>query len=259
MSEELNQEQTQAPEQHQPSEMEQKALEMGWRPKEEFEGNEDDFIDAKEFVRRKPLFDKIDHTNRELKNVKKALESFKQHYSKVEEVAVQKAIAQLKAARKEALTEGDGDRFDAIDEQLQSAQTQLRQIEATKNQPVIDESEPHPDFVNFQQRNSWYQNDSELTQFADKLGMGLAATGMKPQEVLAEIEKQVRGRFPNKFRNTRKDEAPDVDASRGNNSNKSDKFVLTEEETKIMNTLVRSGALTKEKYIADIKAQRGQK
>ena len=258
MSEELNQntEQTEKPA---PSEMEQKALEMGWRPREEFDGNEDDFIDAKEFVRRKPLFDKIDHTNRELKNVKKALGSFKQHYSKVEEVAVQKAIAQLKAARKEALSEGDGDRFDAIDEQLQNAQTQLRQIEAVKNQPVVDESEPHPDFVQFTQRNGWYQNDSELTKFADNLGMGLAATGMKPTEVLAEIEKQVRSRFPAKFRNSRKEEAPDVDASRGNSSNKSDKFVLTEEETKIMNTLVRSGALTKEKYIADIKAQRGQK
>ena len=177
MSEEQNQntEQTEKPA---PSEMEQKALEMGWRPKEEFDGNEEDFIDAKEFVRRKPLFDKIDHTNRELKNVKKALESFKQHYSKVEEVAVQKAIAQLKAARKEALSEGDGDRFDAIDEQLQNAQTQLRQIEAVKNQPVVDESEPHPDFVQFTQRNGWYQNDSELTKFADSLGMGLAATGM---------------------------------------------------------------------------------
>ena len=41
--------------QHTPDPIETRALEMGWRPKEEFDGNEEDFIDAKEFVRRKPL------------------------------------------------------------------------------------------------------------------------------------------------------------------------------------------------------------
>lgn len=261
MSEQVENQNTEQPDNLQPETpaIEQRALEMGWRPKEEFDGSEDDFIDAKEFVRRKPLFDKIEHTTRELKSVKKALESFKTHYSKVEEVAVQKAIVQLKAARKEALSEGDGDRFDAIDDQLQSAQQQLRQIEAVKNQPVIEDSAPHPDFVNFQQRNGWYQNDNEMTQFADKLGMGLAATGMAPQEVLKEIEQQVRSRFPNKFRNTRKEEAPDVDVSRGGSKSKKDETSsLTQDELKIMNTLIRQGAITKEKYLADLKAIKGQ-
>ena len=34
------------------SEIEVKAMNMGWRPIEEFDGPEDEFIDAKEFVRR---------------------------------------------------------------------------------------------------------------------------------------------------------------------------------------------------------------
>ena len=52
------------------SPIEQKALEMGWRPKEEFEGEEADFIDATEFVRRKPLFEKIDTVGKELRETK---------------------------------------------------------------------------------------------------------------------------------------------------------------------------------------------
>lgn len=51
--------------------IELEAMDMGWRPKSEFNGDEDDFIDAKEFVRRKPLFDKIDSTTRELSNLRR--------------------------------------------------------------------------------------------------------------------------------------------------------------------------------------------
>ena len=43
------------------SPIEQKAIQMGWRPKEQFEGDEEEFIDAKEFVRRQPLFDRIEN------------------------------------------------------------------------------------------------------------------------------------------------------------------------------------------------------
>lgn len=47
-----------------PAPYEAKALEMGWRPKEEWDGPEEDFIDAKEYVRRKSLFEKIEHQNK---------------------------------------------------------------------------------------------------------------------------------------------------------------------------------------------------
>lgn len=258
MSEDIQDQIENKVEEKQFSEIEQKAIDMGWRPRQEFEGSDDDFIDAKEFVRRKPLFDKIEHTSRELKNVKKTLDSFKQHYSRVEEVAVQKAILQLKNARKEALAEGDGERFEQIDEQLQTAQSQLRQIEVAKNTPAVEDDTPHPDFVAFKNRNGWYQSDNEMTAFADKLGMGLAATGMSPQEVLKEIEQQIRTRFSSKFRNTRKEDAPDVNNSRnGGKPPKNEEANLTEDERKIMNTLVRSGAITKEKYIADLKKIKG--
>lgn len=251
-NEPTNQEQV---EQKEYSPIEQKAMEMGWRPKDQFDGEEDDFIDAKEFVRRKPLFDKIEHQNKQVKQLSRALESFKLHYSKVEEAAVQRALQQLKAARKEALTDGDGDRFDLIDDEIKKAEKQLVVIEQTKNTPVVEDNEPHPDFVAFQNRNKWYATDRELTDFADKLGLGLHNAGMSPSEVLQEIEKQVRSRFPNKFRNARKDDAPDVDTTRqGKQGNrKSEDFVLSEAERKIMNDLVRTGQMTKEEYIDSLK------
>lgn len=242
------------------SPIEQRAMEMGWRPKEQFEGDEEDFIDAKEFVRRKPLFDKIEHQGKQLKQLTRALDGLKQHYTKVEETAVQRALQQLKLARKEALTDGDGDRFEQLDDAIKDTEKQLKQIEVAKNTPVIEETEPHPDFVAFQTRNKWYQADPKMTEFADKLGLGLHATGMNPTEVLQEIERQVRQRFPDKFRNKNKDEAPDVETSRqGKVGSKSDSFELTEQERKVMNDFVRQKIMTKEEYIADLKKIKGIK
>jgi len=135
------------------SPIEQKAISMGWRPKEQFEGDEEEFIDAKEFVRRQPLFDRIENQNKKLKNVTQALEALKGHYTRVEEAAVQKAINQLKAQRKSALADGDGDTFELIDDEIKKAETQLQQIEQVKNQPIVEETVVHPEWQAFQSRN----------------------------------------------------------------------------------------------------------
>ena len=98
------------------SEIEQRALDMGWRPREEFQGSDDDFIDAKEFVRRKPLFDKIEHSSKEIKELRKAFNALTEHYTKVKETEYNRALSSLKAARREAMTNGDGERFDVLDD-----------------------------------------------------------------------------------------------------------------------------------------------
>lgn len=262
MDEDIQQNEQLEQEVKEPSSIEKQAMDMGWRPKEEFSGDEDDFIDAKEFVRRKPLFDKIEHQGKQIKAVTKALQEFKQHYTKVEEVAVTKAIQQLKQARKEALTDGDGDRFDILDDQIKNAEQQLRQIEVSKNTPVVEEAgETHPEFVAFKNRNSWYLQDADLTQFADKLGIGLAATGMTPSEVLVEIEKQVRSRYPDKFKNKNKESAPDTENSRASSkpNRKEDDSFMSDVDKKVMNDLIRQGVLTKDEYIRDLKKIKGIK
>ena len=91
----------------QPNAVESKAKDMGWRPLEDFDGNPDEFIDAGEFVRRKPLFDKIETTTKQLKNVSKSLDYLKEHYQKVKETEYNRAIADLNAQRKTAKKEGN--------------------------------------------------------------------------------------------------------------------------------------------------------
>lgn len=261
MSEELNQEQLEQPPEPKHSEVELRAMEMGWRPKEEYNGDEENFIDAKEFVRRKPLFDKIEHQGKQIKAVTKALEALKTHYTRVEEAAVQKAISQMKAQRKEALANGDGDSFELIDDEIKKAESSLAQIEKAREIPLVEEEVVNPEWNAWQSRNSWYNTTPHMKVFADQVGATLAQRGMAPAEVLKEVEKAVRKEFPQKFTNPNKASAPDVDSGGGKPKtvNKADDGFMNEQEKKVMNDLVRTGVLTKEKYISDLKAIKGLK
>ena len=119
MSEQLEQQQEQQPQTEvKVDPFEQKALDMGWRPKEQWDGPEEDFIDAKEFVRRQPLFEKIEHQNKALKQLEKAFEALKTHHTKVKESEYQRALKTLKEAKKEALREGETERALAYEEKI---------------------------------------------------------------------------------------------------------------------------------------------
>ena len=240
------------------TDLEVKAMNMGWRPMEEFDGPEEEFIDAKEFVRRAPLFDKIEHQSKELKNVRKALEALKTHYTRVQETEYNRALAALKSARKDALSQGDGDRFELIDNEITKVEKQVAEIKQVQETPLVQEEVVHPEWQSWNNKNPWYQTVDYMRNYADQVGAKFAAQGMQPSEVLKEVEKAVRKEFPNKFNNPNKDSAPDVGSSRQVSRNpRKDDLELTDQERKVMNTLVSTGQLTKEKYLADLKKIKG--
>ena len=108
---------------------------------------------------------------------------------------------------------------------------------------------------------NWYGTTSYMRKFADEIGAELASKGIAPTEVLKQVEQAVRKEFPTKFVNPNKEHAPNVEQPKGGNKpagKDSDSF-MNEQERKVMNDLVRSGLLTKEKYIADLKAVKGLK
>jgi type II secretory pathway component PulM len=240
------------------TEVEQRALEMGWRPKEEFDGSEDDFIDAKEFVRRKPLFDKIEHQSKELKTFRKTLEAFKQHYTAVEKAAVAKAYEQLKSARQEAISNSDGDKFEQIDAEIKQVEKQARAIQEMEVAPAQEEPQVHPEFAAWVNKNSWYNSVSYMRKYADEVGVQLAQQGVPREEVLKKVAEAVKKEFPTKFVNPNKATAPDVESGTpAQRAARSERIELTDQERKIMNTLVASGDITKEKYLADLKKIKG--
>lgn len=236
------------------TDIEHRAMDMGWRPKEEFNGSEDDFIDAKEFVRRKPLFEKIEAQGKQLKNAIKTLEAFKLHYGKVQETEYQRALTTLKSERKLALENGDGEKFEQLDDEIKEVEKHAEEVRAVATTPVESSGEDHPTFQSWKQRNGWYSNDEDMRAYADGLGTRLQQKGMAPEDVLSEVEKKVKEVFPTKFTNQNKRQAPNVNSSTERPSRNANELVsMSSTEKAIMDQLVSSGTITKEAYLADFK------
>lgn len=240
------------------SKTEQAALEQGWVPKEDFKGDEHKWVDAGEFLRRGELFSKIDSQNREIKETKKTLAALEQHYLKVKETEYKRALADLKKQKKEALIENDVEAVLDVDEKIEELReeqiAEARQAAVQHQQQQA--SQPHPEFVAWTAKNGWYQTNRTMRVFADAHGVELREQGVSPSEVLRLVTEEVKKKFPDKFYNPKREEASSVEGGGSKGTKSTGKVELSEVETTIMKKLVGQGVLTKEQYIADIRAQR---
>lgn len=244
-----------------PTSSEVAARAAGWVPKDEYNGDPNKWVDADEFNRRGPLFEKINGQSRELKEVKKALEQLKAHHAQVEAAAYKKAVEDLKAAKKAALIDGDVDLILDIDDKIAEAKEKEQEFNQKRAQEAAQAAtqtaEVHPEFQAWIDRNAWYTSSKPMKAFADTLGLELQAKGMSPSDILRQVENQIKEEFPHKFRNANRDKPGAVEgAGKGTGKAAGGSAVdlhLTEQERKIMNTFVRQGIMTKEQYIAELK------
>jgi hypothetical protein len=247
---------TQEPTQKEFSSAEQKAMEQGWKPQEDYEGDPDKWVDAKEFLRRGELFEKIDSLGRELKDAKKVINLLKNHHEKVRETEYKRALDDLKAQKKQAYEEGNVDQIVELDDKIATFKEQVKVERAAEAERP---NEPNPAFVAWVQQNKWYANDSEMRTFADDIGMAHARANPSktPQEVLKYVEERVRKSYPEKFTNPNRTKPAAVEGATAPKATKKDDFELSDEERKAMNAFVRSGVMSKDEYISQIKSIRG--
>lgn len=220
--------------------VEQEAREQGWVPKEDFKGDEHKWVDAGEFIRRGELFAKIESQNKKLKSMEDTLHQFKQHHDRVQENAYKKALADLKAKKKEALVEGDADLVIAVDEQIQEVreQAQAAQRQAQEQPQQVE----HPEFTAFKVKNGWYESNTAMRAWADARGTELARSGKSPAEVLRAVEKEVREEFPNRFENPNRSRAAAVEPSTNRGSKtSSDNYTPNDTERMLAKKFVRDG------------------
>jgi len=240
------------------TETELKAMDSGWVPKEEFSGEEHKWVDAGEFLRRGELFKKIEDQSKQLKDVRSALNEMKKLHSQVRDVEYKRALDTLKAQKKAALEDGDADAVLAAEDRIELVKEQVKQLQNEPANVQEDSGAEHPEFVAWTEQNAWYKSSAPMKAFADTLGQELARAGNSPSEVLKKVAVEVRKEFPNKFRNPNQDKPGAVESGKGTAGRQtSGSFTLTDEERRVMNTFVRSGAMTEKDYIAELKKVRG--
>ena len=231
----------------------QQARAAGWRPKEEYTGDPDKWVDAGEFVRRGQLFEKISTQSRELKELRKVVEGLTEHNRKLAEQEKHKEISNLKHAKKLAMEEGDTAAVIEIDELLLDRKAELK--EAQKQSTAETAQQIHPAYWEFAQANPWYTKDRAMTAFADSLGAELHAQGYSDVEVYQAVAKEVRKEFPHKF-NRKPASASAVETPTSTNKQAGNKFQPTAEERGMAAMFERQGIMTAAEYYEQLKKAR---
>ena len=113
---------------------EAEARKMGWRPKDEYKGPPERFIDFEEFLENgEKVLPIVRAENKALRREIDRLADQHKEFAKIVDTAHERQVAELQAAltlakeaRKQAVTDSDGEAHEAADEQVKSLEAQLK-------------------------------------------------------------------------------------------------------------------------------------
>lgn len=214
---------------------------QGWRPKDEFRGPPEKWIDADKFLevaaevlpvarqQNKLLEEKLNRSENavqamraELSDVKQVLTDFREFASRGEQRAYERALKDLEAKREVAVQHADTDAFRAV-------QAEISELEKTaKPKPAAAVAErkpvpgaPDPAITSWISENPWFNSDPDLNLFAKSHDDYLikAKPGLSVAERLAAVKAKTKAEFPEKFENPLRDAPASVGAPRGGGNN----------------------------------------
>jgi hypothetical protein len=205
------------------------ARKQGWKPKDEFDGPADKWRPADEFVKRgnedprilRTRVDKLDKLysgvkaqwQADLSAKEKEFNERVERLNRVSELALKRQRdtyeAQIATAKRQAVQEGDAERYDQLEQHERAVQAEWRkEDEAVAEQPK-PKSDPReaapkllPETETWVSKNaSWFNKDRTLTDEAIAYENYLAQSqpGLSVAERLEKTREHVVTTFPNKF------------------------------------------------------------
>ncbi len=234
------------------------ATEGGWKSEEEHTGDAP-WIDAKEFVGRKPLFDAIHKSNKRVKDLTVTVENWVDHSRKIEAATRKQVLAELDQKKVAAMEEQDHATVVAIDREIKDAEREEEVAEAAPKRTA--------EFSEFLEKNSWYEDNEEMYEhsvIAGQMYMNKNPDAYQ-KDMLKHVEKVIKKAYPEEFKlepNPKRKAAAPVASPKGGSSAQKNKDTFTEadlnhEERIVMNNMLRNSPLTKKEYLAQIAQTRG--
>jgi hypothetical protein len=261
-------------------EVRHEAESQGWVPKERFRGNEADWVDADTFVKRgreilpilrknnENLIKDLNATKQQLNEFREAAEEFKKFQKDAYERKAQdyeRRIQEIKDSRAQAISDGDGQKVNALDEALDQAKEEFKEAkQAAKDaeKPVASEvpatQQIDPGLQVWLDANTWFGQDKRMTSVANALGESLRVEfpGLKGQPFLDKLDEVLAEEFPNKF-GSKQTPASRVESGAGratrNAGQGSAKSYdnLPSEAKAACDRFVKQKLMTREQYVAD--------
>lgn len=185
--------------------LEQHAKNLGWVPKEQYHGDPSKWRPAEEFIAYgetnrlvklgevKRLSAKLSEKEKEIEQIRKEAQEFREFMTGTKKAITDRQTQELLARKRAAYEVGDFDTMMQVDEAL----GKLKIAEAPPAPPPAPTE--HPLVTEWRRENDWYNNDPTLAVEADEVAKGLHARGLRDRELLDNVTKTMKRRYPNEF------------------------------------------------------------
>ena len=252
---------------------------QGWVPKERYRGNESDWVDAETFVKRgreilpilrknnENLMKDLNATKEQLKEFREAAEEFKrfqQETYKRKAQEYEQRIQEIKESRAQAISDGDGQKVNALDDALDQAKDELKEAKQAVRDADKPSAEPESNTPNtvepglqvWLDRNTWFGQDRRMTALANGIGESLRAEfpSLKGEEFLEKLDEVLAEEFPNKF-GKKQSPASRVESGSGRTGRSSGNAQtydnLPADAKAACDRFVKQKLMTREQYVAD--------
>lgn len=253
------------------SDVELAAMDKGWRPKEEWEGDPELWVDAGEFTRRGELMDRISDQTKQLRTAQQEIELLKKdfnavadHNKKLAEKEYEKALKKLKEEKKEAIELGQGDAVVDLDEridELKEARKDLDSEDSRQEPNTQNNQQTPPEIIDWQDKNSWYGKDIAMTGAMDAYVDAYVQQNPQHQgnfdKILSEVTSQIKQDFPDRFEDAprqRRSATTDT-SSTGRTSGTKARYSmkdLNEDQRRVAKRFASSGLMTEKEYIQQL-------
>jgi hypothetical protein len=230
----------------------EKAERMGWVPENDWTGNPDDWVPEDIFVVKAPLEQKVNGMNKAIEGRDKNIAALSGQVKELMDLMSKNEIKNLSQQRKAALEDDDLEKVDDFNDQITEVKAKSKRVEQQQMTPTESLT-----VSNFKQRNPWYENDNELRTFADSFASSIASQrGGLDDNGLIEVEKAVVRAFPEKFKNSNRGNASNVESGKQQRRTPQAKHTtrdLDDDTYRVMRTLVKDGAVKSEQdYIKQL-------
>lgn len=249
---------------------EDRAREQGWKPQDEYSklpnADPKKWVDAETFLKngeaKLPIVNAENRKLRaEMKEMRDLVKDVLANQKSDKERIIAETTAKLKAERRAAIEEADTKKVEAIDEQIDK----LKDAPKTEDKrATTDKWEPTPELKDWTKANAWFNKGSKhydptmaglAIGYLDMLLADPETSDLDESDMLKRATAEIRKRFPEKFQNPNRKNAPAVEGGNGGGprgaAKKSFADLPAEAQT-ICDRLVRQKVLkSRDEYIAN--------
>ena len=222
----------------QAKESEEQARSIGWRPKDDWKGDPDKWVDAEAYLKkgeeilpilrkdRERLFGEVSSLKQDIQGLMKYHKEDRQRFQERIQAEHEAELEELKAKQRAAVDDRDVDTYDQLETERKALEAKQVTPPIVKQQPGQVAQEDQQEWDGWLKDNPWYEVApdgqtplNEVTKAAQMYAYRVQAENPNyrgwEREFLDKVKDGVKLAYPDKFQNVRRDDVTGVEGGMG--------------------------------------------